>query len=140
MPLSRRIAELNKAGLNKLTRRIVPWAPGFGLVIHRGRRSGREFRTPVNVFATPTGFRIALTYGPRADWVRNVLAAGGCELIHRRRTSRLVNPRVVHDETVSGYPAFVRFMLRRTGSYDALLLDLPAAESLNPSSAEPEQR
>ena len=36
--------------------------PGFGVVVHRGRRSGREFHTPVNVFPRHDGVRIALTY------------------------------------------------------------------------------
>ena len=40
----------------------------------------------------------ALTYGPDGDWVKNVLAAGGCELDTRGRTVRLVSPRLDHDE------------------------------------------
>jgi len=50
----------------------------MGLVVHRGRRSGRVYDTPVLVFPADDGYVIALTYGPDTDWIRNVLAAGGC--------------------------------------------------------------
>ena len=29
-------------GLNRVTRRVAPWMPGFGVVAHAGRRSGRR--------------------------------------------------------------------------------------------------
>ena len=41
MPIPRIVGRWNKAGLNRVTRRIAPFTPGFGVVIHRGRRSGR---------------------------------------------------------------------------------------------------
>jgi len=82
--------------------------PGFGLVEHHGRRSGRTFRTPVNVFSQPEGYAIALTYGADSDWVRNVLAAGGCELETRGKRQHLFSPRIIHDETRRLMPAAVR--------------------------------
>jgi hypothetical protein len=45
--------------------------------------------------------------------VRNVLAAGGCELESRRRHYQLGAPQLYHDENASDMPAFIRFMLRR---------------------------
>ena len=51
MPIPRIVRQWNKAGLNRVTKHIAPWAPGLGVVIHRGRRSGRLYQTPVNVFA-----------------------------------------------------------------------------------------
>src|SRR5262249_1174805 len=89
MPSPRRVARWNKAGLNRITRPAAPWMPGFGLVVHRGRRSGREYQTPVNVFPADDGFIIALTYGADTDWVKNVQAAGGCELRTRGRVLRV---------------------------------------------------
>ena len=64
-----------------------PWMPGFGVIVHHGRRSGLRYQTPVNVFSAGNGYVIALTYGPETDWVKNVLAAGGCELRTRGRPS-----------------------------------------------------
>lgn len=113
MPAPRWVARANKISLNRLTRFIAPWAPGWAVVIHRGRKSGRIFRTPLWAFKRPNGYVIALTYGRQADWVRNVLAAGGCELETRRHRYRLTAPRVYQDETAADMPVFIRFMLRR---------------------------
>jgi deazaflavin-dependent oxidoreductase (nitroreductase family) len=122
MAIPRTVGRWNKAGLNRVTRHIAPWLPGFGVVVHRGRRSGRRYRTPVNVFATTDGYRFALTYGPDTDWVRNVLAAGGCELETRGRTVRLVAPRLYHDERRHGIRPFERQVLRLLGVADFLVL------------------
>ena len=55
MPIPLAVGRLNKAGLNRVTRRIAPWAPGLGVVAHRGQRSGRAYETPVKVFPTADG-------------------------------------------------------------------------------------
>jgi deazaflavin-dependent oxidoreductase (nitroreductase family) len=99
MPIPLVVGQWNKAGLNKVTRHVAPWMPGLGLIVHRGRRSGAEYQTPVNVFPTGDGFVVALTYGPGTDWVKNVLAAGGCELRTRGRVVHLIEPCLFHDET-----------------------------------------
>ncbi|KAA0118371.1 nitroreductase family deazaflavin-dependent oxidoreductase [Mycolicibacterium sp. P9-22] len=113
MPAPRWLARANKIGLNRLTRFVAPWAPGWAVVIHRGRTSGRTFRTPLWAFQRPHGYVIALTYGSQADWVRNVLAAGGCELETRRHRYQLTSPVVYRDESAAAMPIFIRFMLRR---------------------------
>ena len=110
--LGRRVARFNRLVTNRLTSPFARRMPGFGIVVHTGRRSGREYRTPVNVFRRGDGFVVALMYGSDAQWVRNVLAAGGCRLITRRREHRLVEPRVVHDERAEAVPAPVRPILR----------------------------
>ncbi len=112
MPLPRAVGRFNKVATNRVTGLVAGRLPGFGIVEHRGRRSGRVYRTPVNVFRRPGGFVVALTYG-RADWVENVLAAGGAQLRTRGRTHDLRNPRVVVDPARAGLPAFVRGVLRR---------------------------
>ena len=123
MPIPHRVARWNKAGLNRAVRHVAPWAPGLGLVVHRGRRSGREYRTPVNVFPADDGFVIALTYGAdNTDWVKNVVAAGGCELRTRGRVFRVDSPRVYHDETRRGIRLAERQMLKLLGVADFLSL------------------
>lgn len=111
MPIPRTVARLNRAGLNRLTRHLAPWLPGFGVVVHRGRRSGREYRTPVNVFPNSGGVRLALTYGAESDWVKNVVAAGGCRLLTRGRELDLVDPHLVHDPGRGGTRPFEREIL-----------------------------
>ena len=128
MPIPSAVGRWNKAGLNRVTRHVAPWMPGFGLVIHRGRRSGRQYQTPVNVFPAADGYVFALTYGPDTDWVRNVLAAGGCELRTRGRTVRLVSPRLYHDEDRPGIRPLERQVLRALNVADFLSLkSAPAA-------------
>jgi deazaflavin-dependent oxidoreductase (nitroreductase family) len=125
MPAPRWVARFNKAGLNKLTRFVAPWAPGWAVVIHRGRKSGRVFRTPLWAFRRGDSYVIALTYGTGSDWVRNVTAAGGCEVESRGRRYRLADPRIYHDETAADMPAPIRLMLRKVlKAPDFLRLDI----------------
>ncbi len=94
----RRLAHFNRAVTNKISIHVAGWAPGLGIVIHVGRRTHTVYRTPVNVFATKDGFRIALTYGRDAEWVRNALDHGAVRLIHKRHEYELTDPEIVHDE------------------------------------------
>ncbi|MHA7132663.1 PNPOx family protein [Oerskovia turbata] len=84
MPIPRAIARTNRRRLNPLVLRVSASVPPFATVHHRGRRSGRQYATPVMAFRAPpsTDARrevrvvIALTYGPEVDWLRNVEFAG----------------------------------------------------------------
>jgi deazaflavin-dependent oxidoreductase (nitroreductase family) len=111
MPAPRWVARANRYGLNPIFRRLAPHLPGFGVVVHQGRKSGREYRTPVNAFRRKGGFVVALTYGRESEWVRNVLASGGCTLVTRGHSFTLSNPRLVHDEDRRAVPAPVRLIL-----------------------------
>jgi deazaflavin-dependent oxidoreductase (nitroreductase family) len=128
MPIPKVVGRWNKAGLNRVTRHIAPWMPGLGVVIHRGRR----YETPVNVFTADDGYVFALTYGPDTDWVKNVLAAGGCELRTRGDTIKLVPPRLFHDETRRGIRPFERQVLRALGVADFLSLKLASTAAATP--------
>ena len=85
--------------------------PAFAIVTHTGRRSGRTYRTPVNVFRDGDRYLFALTYGAESDWVRNVLAAGRCEIRTRRRTVELVAPQRFTDPTRRLAPVPARWIL-----------------------------
>lgn len=76
-----RVRYINKAFLNKALGRLAGAACGpFAMVLHRGRVTGKPYRTPIIVAPVEDGFVIALTYGPKVDWYRNVLTAGRCKL------------------------------------------------------------
>ncbi|HWD04624.1 MAG TPA: nitroreductase family deazaflavin-dependent oxidoreductase [Amycolatopsis sp.] len=122
MVLPERLARFNRVVTNRVTRPFVGWLPGFGMLVHHGRRSGREFRTPLNVFRSGDGFVVALTYGPDTDWVKNVLAAGRAELLTRGRKHVVVEPRLVHDGSRRPMPPGVRQFLGLVGVEDFLLL------------------
>jgi deazaflavin-dependent oxidoreductase (nitroreductase family) len=98
--------------INPVTRRFAGRLPGFGVVTHTGRRSGRSYRIPINVFRRADQFVFALTYGSRVDWVQNVLAAGRCELRVRGRNLHLDQPNLIVDPEASLTPMPVRLFLR----------------------------
>lgn len=73
-----------KHSLNHLTSSLARrGVPPFTLVRHVGRRSGKQYETPIIAQPLDDGFMIALTYGPQVDWYKNVRAAGGCRLLRR---------------------------------------------------------
>jgi deazaflavin-dependent oxidoreductase (nitroreductase family) len=131
----RAVARFNRAVTNRITRPFAGWAPGFGLVIHRGRTSGRLYRTPVNLFREADGFSIALTYGPRSEWVQNVLAGGGCVVETRGRRYRCSNPAIVHDPRHARFPLPLRIVPAIGGVTDYLRLSAIETASAPVSSA-----
>jgi len=110
------LAKFNIAVTNRITSLFAGWLPGFGILTHVGRKSGKVYRTPINVFRAPNGFIVALTYGSESEWVKNVLAAGSCELKTVGRKYRLVAPRVVRDPTRRRFPIPVRLILMLVGA------------------------
>ena len=116
------VAAFNFADTNRITSRFAARLPGFGILTHVGRKSGRVYRTPVNVFRTKEGFLIALTYGRESEWVKNVLAAGRCELETRGVRYELSAPTIVHDPTRRRFPIPVRIVLRLIGADDFMQL------------------
>ncbi|MGH1562395.1 nitroreductase family deazaflavin-dependent oxidoreductase [Mumia sp. DW29H23] len=111
MALPRRMRRMNRDGFNRLAVHVAPWLPGMGVVVHRGRRSGRAYRTPVMVFRHADRLVIALPYGTDTDWLRNVRAAAGASVVTRRRTLHVVDPHLVHDPERASVPAPVRLAL-----------------------------
>jgi len=122
MPLPKGLARFNLRVTNRVLGPMARRMPGFGIVIHRGRRSGREYRTPVNIFRHGDGYVISLTYGADSQWVRNVLAAGEVDVEIRRRRVHLTAPEIVHDERRRLVPAPVRVPLRAANVNDFMLL------------------
>ena len=110
------LAKINTAVTNRITGLFAGWLPGFGILTHVGRKSGKVYRTPINVFRASNGFIIALTYSSQSEWVKNVLAAGGCELNTRGKKYQLASPTVVHDPTRRRFPIPVRVILRLVGA------------------------
>src|SRR5438477_3254259 len=94
MKLSRRVARFNKL-INNRVQGIYAWIlPPWAVILHRGRRSGRPYRTPLLAFKRHRTLIIALLYGEESDWLRN-LRAGGGHVIRGGRTFRVGPPSVV---------------------------------------------
>src|SRR5215472_8522635 len=118
------LANINIAFTNRITSMFSGWLPGFGILTHVGRKSGKVYRTPVNVFRAPNGFIIALTYSSQSEWVKNVLAAGSCELKTRRTKYQLSAPKVVRDPSRRQFPIPVRIVLMIVGADEYMELSI----------------
>ncbi|MGA8619419.1 MAG: nitroreductase family deazaflavin-dependent oxidoreductase [Candidatus Sulfotelmatobacter sp.] len=121
------VATFNLAVTNRITSRFAARLPGFGILTHVGRKSGRVYRTPVNVFRAPEGFLIALTYGRESEWVKNVVAAGACQIETRGIRYQFSSPTVVHDPTRRRFPVPVRVILGIIGANDFMQLSIARA-------------
>lgn len=122
MPLPHWLAPFNRQVANRLTGRLAARLPGFGVVVHTGRKTHREYCTPVALFQRAGDYVIALAYGRDTDWVRNVLAYGGCRLETRGRQLRLSQARLFHDERRRFLPAPVRLIFGLAGISDFVAL------------------
>ncbi len=68
---------------------------GTSIVRHVGRRSGRTYETPVVAVEHDQDFLIALPYGNRTDWMKNVIADGEASVVNHGRTYRVDQPQVI---------------------------------------------
>ncbi|MBB3049671.1 deazaflavin-dependent oxidoreductase (nitroreductase family) [Prauserella isguenensis] len=96
-----------------MTPAVLPTAgtagQGNGVVHHRGRTSGREYATPVTPLPIAGGFLIGLPYTARADWARNILAAGRATVEFDGERHEVTEPVVVsYDEVEELLPRGVR--------------------------------
>jgi|SRR5690242_9266747 len=114
-----RIRIFNKYVTNKVFRGFASRSRGpFAVIHHVGRRSGKPYETTIMVWHLGEGFVIALTYGPDVDWYRNVVAAGGGTLFWHGRVYTIGKPEPIDAQTaLTAFPAFFRFVLRRTGTH-----------------------
>lgn len=124
MHLPRRLARINRRVINPIQRTYAGVIPGHGIVEHTGRRSGRLYRTPVLVFRSGTGFAIIVGYGLQSDWLRNLLAADGGKLRHRRREYLLSAPSLLTgDDAYRALPRRAGRVAERLGIDGVLRVD-----------------
>jgi deazaflavin-dependent oxidoreductase (nitroreductase family) len=96
MALPRWLARINKRVFNPLEirRGVRP------VLTHVGRTSGRTYRTPLDAHPLPDGYVFIPMYGPRTDWVKNVLLAGAARLSIGGKEIQLDSPRMVRKRDV----------------------------------------
>ena len=89
--LFRSLARINKWVFNprEIRRGTRP------VLTHVGRSSGTTYRTPLDAHPLHDGYLFIPMYGPRTDWVKNVLAAGTARLSLRGEEIELESPRMV---------------------------------------------
>jgi deazaflavin-dependent oxidoreductase (nitroreductase family) len=91
MPYPRWLAKINKRVFNP--RQIRKGE--YPVVTHVGRTSGRSYQTPLDAYPTGTGYVLVARYGPKSDWIRNILAAGAATLRIDGEEHELGSPRLV---------------------------------------------
>ena len=113
-----------KNTLNRVTGWMARAGHGpFSLIRHVGRNSGRTYETPVILVQVPEGFIAELTYGENVDWYRNIVAAGGCVVVHRRAEYRVTQIEPCSAEYGRGaYAAPFRIILTAAGREEFRLL------------------
>lgn len=99
--LPRALARFNRAVTNPVQGAYAWLLPPWAVIVHRGRRSGRLYRTPVVAVRRGDQLSVRLFYGEGSDWVRNLLAAGGGSVVRGGRTYGLSDVRVVAGAGVS---------------------------------------
>lgn len=99
------------------------------VVHHTGRRSGREYLTPVWAHRVGESFFIGLPYGTDVDWLRNVRAADGCGIEHDGVLHHAVAPVVLPVEHAPVELARTVRMLRLMGVRSLLRVDITSDES-----------
>jgi deazaflavin-dependent oxidoreductase (nitroreductase family) len=102
-----------KRYVNPITRPVAKRLPTFAILTHRGRKTGRSYRTPINVFRRGTEYFFFLTYESDVQWVKDVLAAGSCSIETRGRVVELVEPELITDPELRPAPPHVRFVERQ---------------------------
>lgn len=124
MPIPRAVARFNRYVTNPVVGLFAGWAPGFCILHHVGRLSGRTYSIPVNLAEDGDSFVFALTYGANSDWVANVMVAGGCTIRHRRTEIPLTDPRFLSpDEGIRYFSGPARLMLGAANVTEFLRLD-----------------
>jgi deazaflavin-dependent oxidoreductase (nitroreductase family) len=99
-PLLRAIRIANKYLLNPVMGSLAGQKNSYAAVIrHTGRKSGKQYSTPVGADRTQDGFIIPLGYGTQVDWLQNVLVAGRATVSAEGETHDVTEPEIIDAAT-----------------------------------------
>jgi len=121
------VRRMNRSVTNPRVMRTAGTSQTATAVIqHVGRRSGRTYETPIDIIETATGVLIALPYGDRADWTRNVLTTGAATVLMQGERVDVDRPTIVATADVAALiPRRTMRMLRLFGVNQYLHLEIP---------------
>jgi len=95
-PFQTLIRTSNKYLLNPLMLRLAGSKYWYASVVrHTGRRSGKQYSTPIVADRVGDRLIIPLPYGTQVDWVRNVLTAGEATVIRKGKTYHVADPELI---------------------------------------------
>lgn len=121
---------VNRVVVRVFAGRLGPYA----VVRHVGRRSGRQYQTPVVAFARGGALLVPLPYSWDVDWIHNLQEAGGGELLWKGRAISVGPPEIVETAAVfAALPPVIRLGVRILKVRQFLRLYRPVAPSAKES-------
>jgi len=119
---SRPTRKLNERA-NAIFLKIAGRSRAWSALKHFGRKSGREYTTPLTAYPLGDGFVIAVLYGEAAkvDWVRNVMGTGRCILKTAGQEYELERAEIISaSQALPAYPPLFRFVYKLQGTSEFL--------------------
>jgi deazaflavin-dependent oxidoreductase (nitroreductase family) len=107
------LPSFNQRVTNRIQGIYAPYIPPLAMVIHTGRKSGRRLKTPVSAQLYDHKLAITLPYSANTQWIKNLLAANGGELIRAGKHLKFQNPRSVTDPASESFPKLTARMAQR---------------------------
>ncbi|MFV0494147.1 nitroreductase family deazaflavin-dependent oxidoreductase [Mycobacterium sp.] len=99
--------------LNAVLKPFARFLPGTATIDHRGRKSGKPYKTIITAYRKGDVLAIALAHG-KTDWVKNVLAAGEADVHFLRTSVHITNVRILPAGSEGeGLPRIAGTQLRR---------------------------
>lgn len=112
MRVPRAVARFNRRFTNPLALKYGRWAPLNGTLEHVGRKSGKTYETPLNIFDTADGYAIPIGYGLQSHWVQNVLAGGPATIRKQGTAVPVTDARIVSKAEAEKLVTSARLMFR----------------------------
>lgn len=112
MRVPRAVARFNRRVTNPLALKYGRWSPLNGTLEHVGRKSGKRYETPLNIFDTADGYVVPIGYGLQSHWVQNVLAGGPAAVHKHGKTVPVADARIVSKAEAEKLVTSARWMFR----------------------------
>lgn len=103
----------NRRVTNRVQGIYAPYIPPLAMVIHTGRKSGRRLKTPVCAQLYDGKVAIGLPYSASTQWIKNLQAANGGELLRAGKRLKFENPRIVTDPDTEPFPKLTARLAQR---------------------------
>lgn len=118
------VRKFNCAILNPITK-LFAGHLFYSIVYHKGRRSGKEYSTPVFAAIRNEHIYIPLPYGANTDWMLNMQAKGKCDVKIRGKLYSSTNPEIVGATmALSVFPSIIRWAFERANANQYLRLEI----------------
>ena len=120
-PIQRGLRQLTKITRPLAMRSAGKQGSSTSVVRHVGRKTGRSYETPVVTVEHDGSVYVALPYGERTDWLKNVLATGSATVVTGGERYEVDRPKVIPMAEATGYFGVKEQRLHRRFGVDTCL-------------------